>query len=270
VQNSGFEYGTSHWTFYTDGTGLFSVDSAGPTISRAGHVGLISAGANVQLHQTGFPLEGNTRYRLAFQARSSTGHDCEVSLFKHTQPYTSYGLIGGVCDLDTSWRPFVFQFVTPVFSGTTADTRLMFWFGSHGRAGEEYWFDDIILEPMDALQTSVSAAGSEDDWDILGEFGLAQNYPNPFNPATTIRFTIAGVAALSGALSSGVEGPPVHIVRLSVYDLLGREVAVLVNEPIEPGIYQVAFDASGLASGVYLYRLSADGFNQTRRMILVR
>jgi hypothetical protein len=72
-------------------------------------------------------------------------------------------------------------------------------------------------------------------------YQLQQNYPNPFNPSTTIGF--------------GVSGPGSSPVRLIVFDLLGREVAVLVNEKKEAGNYSVQFDGAGLASGVYLYRL---------------
>jgi hypothetical protein len=81
------------------------------------------------------------------------------------------------------------------------------------------------------------------------DFCVSHNYPNPFNPATTIRFTMAGVAALSGSEGSASR------VRLAVFDLLGREVAVLVNEKKQPGDYEVRFDGSGLASGVYILRM---------------
>jgi photosystem II stability/assembly factor-like uncharacterized protein len=97
-----------------------------------------------------------------------------------------------------------------------------------------------------------------------GTFSLEQNYPNPFNPATTIRFTIAGVAALSGSER------PANKVRLAVYDLLGREVAVLVNEPKQPGEYAATWDASGMASGVYFYTLHAGKFVETRKLLLLR
>jgi hypothetical protein len=90
-------------------------------------------------------------------------------------------------------------------------------------------------------------------------FVLWQNHPNPFNPTTEIG--IAGV----GDQASGA-----NHVRLVVYDLLGREVAVLVDEGQSPGSYRVTFDASSLPSGVYFYRLTAGNFVQTRRMILVR
>jgi hypothetical protein len=83
---------------------------------------------------------------------------------------------------------------------------------------------------------------------------LGQNYPNPFNPKTGVRFEVIGVSD----------------VKLAVYDLLGREVAVLVNEKKQPGGYEVSFDASGLASGVYIYRMTAGSYIQTRKMILVK
>jgi hypothetical protein len=78
------------------------------------------------------------------------------------------------------------------------------------------------------------------------EFALHQNHPNPFNPSTTIGYTVAG---------TGHEALGTSWVRLSVFDMLGREVAVLVNEKKDPGRYSVTFDASGLSSGMYFYRM---------------
>jgi Secretion system C-terminal sorting domain len=85
-------------------------------------------------------------------------------------------------------------------------------------------------------------------------FSLKQNFPNPFNPVTTIQFSIVNS----------------QYTILKVYDLLGREVAVLVNEKKAPGSYEVSFDATGLASGVYIYRLTAGSFVQTRKMLVLR
>jgi hypothetical protein len=96
-------------------------------------------------------------------------------------------------------------------------------------------------------------------------FRLEQNYPNPFNPTTGIRFH---VPASQGRAQAGTAGSS-H-VRLSVYDMLGRVVAVLVDERKAPGSYTVEFNASRLASGVYLYRLSAGSFVETRKMVLTR
>jgi hypothetical protein len=89
---------------------------------------------------------------------------------------------------------------------------------------------------------------------VPGHFLLLQNYPNPFNPKTGIRYQVSGV----------------RDVKLSVFDLLGREVAVLVNERKAPGSYEVTFDASALASGVYICRLTAGAFVQSRKMVLIK
>jgi hypothetical protein len=89
---------------------------------------------------------------------------------------------------------------------------------------------------------------------IPSAFALKQNYPNPFNPSTVVTYEL----------------PVASHVWLGVYDLLGQEVAVLVNERKAPGHYQVKFEPIGLASGVYLYRLTAGQSVQTRRMIALK
>ena len=86
------------------------------------------------------------------------------------------------------------------------------------------------------------------------QFGLNQNYPNPFNPSTTIEYDL----------------PAASQVKLSVYDILGREVSLLVNEKKNAGVHEVKFDGGGLSSGVYLYKIQAGDFVQTRKSLLVR
>lgn len=85
-------------------------------------------------------------------------------------------------------------------------------------------------------------------------FGLDQNYPNPFNPTTTIKFSI----------------PSESFVYLKVFDVIGREVAVLVNEEKIPGNYEVKLDASSLASGVYFYVIKASNYIQAKKMVLIK
>jgi photosystem II stability/assembly factor-like uncharacterized protein len=86
------------------------------------------------------------------------------------------------------------------------------------------------------------------------EFALAQNYPNPFNPSTTIRYEL----------------PKTSHVSLSIFDMLGREVVMLLNEEKSPGAYTVQWDASALCSGVYFYRLKAESFTETKRLLLLK
>ena len=89
---------------------------------------------------------------------------------------------------------------------------------------------------------------------VPGKFSLGQNYPNPFNPTTVISYQLSAVSN----------------VTLKVYDVLGREVATLVNERENAGNYSVAFDGSRLASGVYFYRLSARSFVSVKKLVLVK
>ncbi len=98
-----------------------------------------------------------------------------------------------------------------------------------------------------------------------GGFRLEQNFPNPFNPGTTIGFRVP--ADNEGSRGWGSES---GLVKLAVYDVLGREVAVLVNERMEPGEHRVSFDGRGLGSGVYYYRLETGGFVSTRPMVLAK
>ena len=95
------------------------------------------------------------------------------------------------------------------------------------------------------------------------EFSLSQNYPNPFNPSTKIEYRIPHPSA------DGVKSETVN-VKLIVYDVLGREVATLVNKEQKPGTHEATFDASNLSSGVYYYQLKTSSFIQTNKMILVK
>jgi len=104
---------------------------------------------------------------------------------------------------------------------------------------------DGTFEYSDIVQVEVSPPK---------EFSLNQNYPNPFNPTTTIKFTISDL----------------RFTILKVYDVLGREVATLVNEEKPPGSYEVEFDGTNLPSGVYFYRIKTGSFVKTRKMILLR
>jgi hypothetical protein len=86
------------------------------------------------------------------------------------------------------------------------------------------------------------------------EFQLFQNYPNPFNPVTSIKFDI----------------PKSTFVKMKVYDILGKEVAELVNTDMEAGRYEVNWDGTNLASGIYFYRIETKDFTRVMKMVLLK
>jgi len=107
-----------------------------------------------------------------------------------------------------------------------------------------------VIAKMTGTPTGVSTVSSE----VPSSFLLKQNYPNPFNPTTNINFSL----------------PQTGLVTLKVYDMSGKEVAVLLNEVKSAGSYIVGFSAANLPSGAYFYRLSSGNFVETKKMMLVK
>ncbi|HSD64172.1 MAG TPA: FG-GAP-like repeat-containing protein [Ignavibacteriaceae bacterium] len=106
--------------------------------------------------------------------------------------------------------------------------------------------DYITINPLTGIPS--------EETDIAEKFALYQNFPNPFNPSTSIRYIVG-------------KG---QVVSVKVYDVLGKEIAQLVNEYKTPGTYQVKFDGSKFPSGLYFYRYYAEGFNEVRKMVLLK
>ncbi|MEO8514036.1 MAG: M14 family zinc carboxypeptidase [Ignavibacteria bacterium] len=113
--------------------------------------------------------------------------------------------------------------------------------------------DQAVIANIKLRPITTGIAGNNE---IPDEFSLYQNYPNPFNPSTKIRFDINGASVAQ--------------TFLSVYDILGREVAVLVNEQLQPGTYEVNFDGSSYPSGVYFYKITAGSFSAVNKMVLLK
>jgi len=132
---------------------------------------------------------------------------------------------------------------------------------------EYYWYGADFIAPQlttliwFVIPTDVQQIGNE----IPEKFVLSQNYPNPFNPTTTIKYSIP-----ENYRDSDIHRNDSRIIKLKIYDVLGREIKTLVNEKQNPGNYQVQFNASGLPSGVYIYRIEAGNFNQSKKMMLLR
>ncbi|HCY76843.1 MAG TPA: hypothetical protein DHV28_13055 [Ignavibacteriales bacterium] len=110
---------------------------------------------------------------------------------------------------------------------------------------------NVYVSNSMGIPTSVE---EENNPTAVNNFELQQNYPNPFNPTTQIRFSLAEQSQ----------------VTLKVYNILGKEIATLVNDVQSSGVHEVSFNGSGLASGVYFYTLQAGKFTETRKMILVK
>ena len=151
-------------------------------------------------------------------------------------------------------------------------------------SGEKVWFEDasgIVIDSVDLVAITDTATsygrlpdgstnwqilnprtrgfsnvvtGLEDEFNSISEYRLNQNYPNPFNPTTTISYTI----------------PMTSNVSLKIFNVLGKEVATLVNETKSAGNYSINFNASGLSSGVYFYQLTTDNFTSTKKFTLMK
>ncbi len=111
-----------------------------------------------------------------------------------------------------------------------------------------------FAESKDQSNNNLDNTGTELNSGPSDDYRLYQNFPNPFNPATIINYKL------------NVQG----FVSLKIYNLVGQEVANLVNEFQEAGVYSKQFDASNLSAGVYLYKLQVNGFTSVKRMTLIK
>jgi hypothetical protein len=177
--------------------------------------------------------------------------------YSYDQGWLAFASVSGAKDLwatldTTVYRSTDWGSSWAIAFSNTNDTLL---YGSFATAGDSMagWFTttgaNIVACKGLITGVEVLATGG-----VPTEFGLSQNYPNPFNPSTTVKYEL----------------PKTSHVTLTVYDLLGRQVSVLVNERREAGVHEVRFDGSNLASGVYFYRLQAGNFVQTKKMLVVK
>jgi hypothetical protein len=247
VSNHQFDNGVSGWSVFPGSAASLSVGAT----DAVAHLAVHSADASLQLLTTGIELVPGAQYRLRFRAQSSSGHDFSVGFIKHTSTYTPYVAGLRTFDLTSQWAEYSMLFTAGGMPGIVADARMMFWFSPYASEGDEYLFDDVMLEEL------VSGTFTEvKEGELLEplEFALEQNTPNPFNPETSISFTIAER----------------QTVRLVVYDLLGREVVRLADGVREAGHHTVRFRGEGVASGIYFYRLETARQVATKKMMMLR
>jgi hypothetical protein len=122
------------------------------------------------------------------------------------------------------------------------------------------------------LYKSASTTGTNFQFsNVPKEFKLYQNYPNPFNPSTRIKFEVPAHLSFPACPDLSGNAPIGNLlVSLKVYDIIGKEVATLVEKSLQPGTYEVSFNAVNLPSGVYFYKLEAGNFIETRKMLFIK
>jgi len=148
----------------------------------------------------------------------------------------------------TTWTQQTFDITS--MAGASTQLKIRFRLTSDaGQTGDGWYIDDVKL-----TNYCGNLVGINGNNNIPLRFALEQNYPNPFNPATVIKYQL----------------PKSSNVKIRVFDLLGQEVAKLVDGNIEAGYHQVEFNGSDLASGLYLYKIEADGFTDVKKMMLVK
>lgn len=192
-----------------------------------------------------FGLDGAvTRYRTWSEAREVLANGGRISMSVGSPLYPNGHLIM-LAGFTTDGRPIVHDPAKSngysyVFNKTSLSQS---WFN---KGGISYTFYPVGFYPT-SVENSLEHFA-------VDEFVLYQNYPNPFNPSTSISFSL----------------PQAEQVKISVYDMLGREVAVLVNDYLESGFHTTLFDGKNLSSGVYVYRIEAGSFVLAKRMILLK
>ena len=188
---------------------------------------------------------------MSLGAGGTTDHINVRVLYSLTQDFSAGTMIS-----DTSFLPprdslgrYSFAIDTAVTDSDTLYVRAYTWYDGSPSTSKYLYVQDVNI-----YGTSVVTAVEWQKNQLPDTYRLSQNYPNPFNPSTVINYAI----------------PKEGLVRITIYDVLGRLVTTLVNEAKPAGTYQLQFNAANLTSGVYFYRIEAGNFAQTKKMILMK
>jgi hypothetical protein len=233
----------------------------GPTTGYVGanYNAVISAG-NIDLwlilpRLTGGTLAGDSLYFYSRSPLNSAFADSirvmySVSDSSYTGTWTELGRFKVNTDSSGSFNPWVRKgFRAPVASvnGRFAIRYCVADGGINGSNSDYIGIDALTIERGSVGIQPIST-------ETPSSYSVSQNYPNPFNPTTKINFAL----------------PKSGLVTLKVYDMLGKEVATLVNEVKNVGTYSVDFNASTLSSGIYFYKVSVNGFSEVKKMMLIK
>ena len=249
ITNGDFEKGTRSWAveLHDTATATFKIDSSkGMHGVSSAHITITNSDGtdwHLQFQQIIGAISAGKRYRIEYQACASEPVTISAWIQQYHDSY-SYFYTKSI-NLTGANQTFLDS-----IDISTSDSNVKFAFAVGAlNTGVEVWFDTVSI-----IESSVTSVEFNQSSNFPNNFTLMQNYPNPFNPSTTITFTI------------GKES----FVSLKIFDVLGREVKTLIQEVVPAGPHSVQFHAEGLNSGIYLYRINAGNFIQSRKMILLR
>ena len=247
LKNPGIEKGVKYWngTGYAPAQATFDLDSMAMVPGNHWLKGVVTtSGANpweAQFTQSGFALGSGKQYEVRLKAKADVpGRPISVSLI-NALTYSWYG--GATLTLSDAWKEYTFRVVPNQNAVGSFNIDI-------GAQAGTYYLDDLSLVDL-SPQVGVETQAGPNVPDVPT---LEQNFPNPFNPSTTLRYGL----------------PRRSHVLLTVHNTLGQQIAVLQEGEQEAGYHEVVVDASGLASGVYLYRLQAGDFVQAKKLVLLR
>jgi hypothetical protein len=256
IVNGDFESGISPWTYYENGGAgnWFDWESASP-YPTAGYRARIelgdTVGTNNQLFQGALRLSCDSTYRLTFQYFSRINTDFRIALTRQDNDTINYGINNVVVSCKPVIQIFRLDFSPRGFTGLVNDATLRF------LLNDATHLNSIILDNVVMSRNERIVEGIKRD-EISGavpkEVHLLQNYPNPFNASTVVRYALPNRA---------------H-VRIAIMNVLGQEVAILVDGEFGPGYHEVKLDSSRLASGVYFYRMETGNFTQSKKFCLIK
>jgi hypothetical protein len=242
IVNGEFSDSTTGWETEQYNGGEFTWQIA----DSVGQIIIDALGTNfydIQLKQI-ITLETGWFYDISFDIYASDSADIEVWIQENHEDWATFSSV--TVTAHNQWQNV--SYTTDEIEVDDDNAKLTFVFGN-ADLGDTILIDNVTMSYSDG-----PSAIDDKPFERPTKFSLAQNYPNPFNPQTKIKYTLQNQGK----------------TRLTVYNSLGIRISELVNEYKSAGSYEVNFDASQLASGIYFYRLESGDFTQTKKMVLLR
>jgi len=250
----GEKFGTdiTGWTIFTEGTGTAVFEIVNDDFSEGSQslsVQLLSLGTNawdIQIVNEPFNVVGGTEYKYSIWARADFAGVVLDFTVGAPVTYAEFGRLSQAV-LSDQWQEFTFNFTAPD-TATVARAPIHLSEAANDAFIEvPIYLDNLVIE-------EAGASDVEQEDHTPSKFSLFQNYPNPFNPTTTIAFNL----------------PQHSNIKLLLYDVLGKVVKEIASGDFDAGSHEVRLDASGLAGGIYFYKLEAGSYVSTKKLVLMK